>query len=438
MPGAARVPRGQRAAQRQGQAQIGRQRQRDAFQRQAGLRDGGVDDGHQVLVADGDGQRAVLDQRQALIGVRRQRHARGIGRDHEAQDVRARQRQRLSGLDQPRRHRAHRGAHDVGDIGGMEHRQADDQRGEFDAGLPAALQAQSAPDRQFDDGRGQEGPGEQLAASASQGATRMSRTCPRCAGPSVASRRRRIAQPAINMATIRLAACGSQPCSAGSASPRLDSSTDGSGSQAWRASGRRSSRPYQTKSCNSTGVLRSGAMMTAASRDATGSGDRRASQRHAQQRGQGQGGQRHRQRVDQAGRQRHPVGILGQHVEQAFRDAKARGLEQEAEAAVHACARPARIRSAGPAARPVRPGPGSRPARRASERRAPAGRARSWRAASGFAPPARAGRRQRASLERRRVQQAALVPLRVQAALASAAWPRPGCGSRPRRSCPRP
>ena len=84
-----------------GPGQIGRQRQRDAFQRQAGLRDGGVDDGHQVLVADGDGQRAVLDQRQALIGVRRQRHARGIGRDHEAQDVRARQRQRLSGLDQP-------------------------------------------------------------------------------------------------------------------------------------------------------------------------------------------------------------------------------------------------------------------------------------------------------------------------------------------------
>ena len=62
----------------------------------------------------------------------------------------------------------------------------------------------------------------------------------------------------------------------------------------------------------------------------------RQAQRHAQQRGQGQGGQRHRQRVDQAGRQRHPVGILGQHVEQAFRDAKARGLEQEAEAAVHA------------------------------------------------------------------------------------------------------
>ena len=68
-----------------------------------------------------------------------------------------------------RRHRAHRGAHDVGDIGGMEHRQADDQRGEFDAGLPAALQAQSAPDRQFDDGRGQEGPGEQLGGQRQPG-----------------------------------------------------------------------------------------------------------------------------------------------------------------------------------------------------------------------------------------------------------------------------
>ena len=274
MPGAARVPRGQRAAQRQGQAQIGRQRQRDAFQRQAGLRDGGVDDGHQVLVADGDGQRAVLDQRQALIGVRRQRHARGIGRDHEAQDVRARQRQRLSGLDQPRRHRAHRGAHDVGDIGGMEHRQADDQRGEFDAGLPAALQAQSAPDRQFDDGRGQEGPGEQLGGQRQPGRDANEQNVSAMRGsvrrePPASNRpardqhgdnqARRLRQPAVQRRQ-RQSAIGQQHRRR----------------QAWRASGRRSSRPYQTKSCNNTGVLRSGAMMTAASRDATGSGDRRA------------------------------------------------------------------------------------------------------------------------------------------------------------------
>ena len=229
-----------------------RQRQRDAFQRQAGLRDGGVDDGHQVLVADGDGQRAVLDQRQALIGVRR-RHARGIGRDHEAQDVRARQRQRLSGLDQPRRHRAHRGAHDVGDIGGMEHRQADDQRGEFDAGLPAALQAQSAPDRQFDDGRGQEGPGEQLGGQRQPGRDANEQNVSAMRGsvrrePPASNRpardqhgdnqARRLRQPAVQRRQRQSA---------------IDSSTDGSGSQAWRASGRRSSRPYQTKSCNSTG-----------------------------------------------------------------------------------------------------------------------------------------------------------------------------------------
>ena len=253
MPGAARVPRGQRAAQRQGQAQIGRQRQRDAFQRQAGLRDGGVDDGHQVLVADGDGQRAVLDQRQALVGVRRQRHARGVGRDDQAQDVQARQRQRLSGLDQPRRHRAHRGAHDVGDIGGMEHRQADDQRGEFDAGLPAALQAQSAPDWQFDDGRGQEGPGEQQAGQRQPGRDADEQNVSAMRGsirrePPASNRpardqhgdnqARRLRQPALQRRQRQSA---------------IDSSTDGSGSQAWRASGRRSSRPYQTKSCNSTG-----------------------------------------------------------------------------------------------------------------------------------------------------------------------------------------
>ena len=142
----------------------------------------------------------------------------------------------------------------------------------------------------------------------------------------------------------------------------------------------------------------------------------RQAQRHAQQRGQGQGGQRHRQRVDQAGRQRHPVGILGQHVEQAFRDAKARGLEQEAEAAVHAARGlhgfDLQGQQRGQSAQAQDPGQRGGPAAR---------RGRQGERAHGaprpIAPPARAGRRQRASLERRRVQQAALVPLRVQAAL---------------------
>ncbi|MNI59769.1 hypothetical protein D3C73_1149490 [compost metagenome] len=53
---------------------------------------------------------------------------------------------------------------------------------------------------------------------------------------------------------------------------------------------------------------------------------RRQHDRHS---GDGQG-------VDQARRDRHPVGIVGRDVQQAFRNAKARGLKQKAESPLHA------------------------------------------------------------------------------------------------------
>ncbi|MNQ75565.1 hypothetical protein D3C85_903670 [compost metagenome] len=92
------------------------------------------------------------------------------------------------------------------------------------------------------------------------------------AGSAALSQRRRARQPNASAASATTA-YGSQPCSAGKARPRLDSSTDGSGDHACRMSGRRSSTPYQTKSCSSTGVLRSGAMTRAAQRAAKGCDD---------------------------------------------------------------------------------------------------------------------------------------------------------------------
>ena len=61
-------------------------------------------------------------------------HLHGVGRDDVAQHAPRRQRHGLAGFHQPHRHRPHGGAHDVGDVGGVEHHQADHQRGEFDAG----------------------------------------------------------------------------------------------------------------------------------------------------------------------------------------------------------------------------------------------------------------------------------------------------------------
>jgi hypothetical protein len=156
--GVAGVPGGQAAAQAQRQCQVDRHRQRDALQRQPGLRDDGVDDGHQFLVADGDRQRAVLHQGQALVGVGRQRDPGGVGRDHQPQHAARRQPQGLAGLDQADRHGAHGRAHDVGDVGRVEDHEAYRQGREFDAGLPAALESQAAPDGQVDLHGGQQGP----------------------------------------------------------------------------------------------------------------------------------------------------------------------------------------------------------------------------------------------------------------------------------------
>ncbi len=320
--GMARVPGGQRAAQRQRQPQVDGHGQGDAFQRQPGLGDGGIDDGHQFLVADGDGQGAVLDQCQALVGIRRQRHARGVGRDDVAQHAPGGQCHGLAGFHQAHRHRPHGGAHDVGDVGRMEHHQPDHQRGEFDAGLPAALQAQAALDGQINGDAGQQRPGQRRGRQRGPGRGSAEAMTQAPAEQQGARRRQRIGQPAVQRRQCQPAV---RQQHGRQRRPRLARV-----------------RQAQQKAVPDEQLQQYRGI--AQGRDDERGGARcqrprrqpQQAQADAQQGGERNRHQRDRQRVHQPGGERHPVGIVGGHRQQAFRNAEARRLEQKAEAAADA------------------------------------------------------------------------------------------------------
>ncbi|CAB3959253.1 hypothetical protein LMG7053_05871 [Achromobacter ruhlandii] len=416
--GVARVPGRQRAAQRQGQAQVDGHGQRDAFQRQPGLGDGGVDHGHQLLVADGDGQGAVLDQRQALVGVGGQSHARGIGRDNVAQHAPGRQRHGLAGFHQADRHRPHGGAHDVGDVGRMEHHQADHQGGEFDAGLPAALQAQAALDGQIDGDARQQRPGQRRRRQRGPGRGAAEAMTQAPAEQHGARRRQRVRQPAMQRRQCQPAVRqqhGRQrrPRLARVRQAQQEAIPDEQlqqyrGVAQWRDDERGSARCQRLRR------------------------QPQQAQADAQQGGERNRHQRDRQRVRQPGGDRHPVGIVGRHRQQAFRNAEARRLEQEAEAAADAARRlrgldvQQQYRRQG--GKPQGPGGGWPPA----PQRGVPGRGvkgnhvcpglrrkarRLLKSAQASRRPAWRQRVREGLLERRRIQQAALVPLPVQAAI---------------------
>ncbi|KAG0749784.1 hypothetical protein G6F24_015195 [Rhizopus arrhizus] len=187
----------------------------------------------------------------------------------------------------------------------MKDDQTDQQRREFDAGLPAALQPQAAFDRQCG-----------AVAPAAPGTPAQRRGKQQDGG---------VRQPALHGGQ-RQPAVGQQhgrqrrPRLPHVRQPQQQAVPDEQLQQHRRVAQRRD---------DGGGAARGqgmGRQAHEAQRDAQGGRKRNGHGRHGQ-------------RIDQAGRDGHPVRIVGRDGEQAFRNTKARGLEQEAESALDAARR---------------------------------------------------------------------------------------------------
>ncbi|CUJ95449.1 Uncharacterised protein [Achromobacter sp. 2789STDY5608615] len=234
----------------------------------------------------------------------------------------------------------------------MEHHQADHQRGEFDAGLPAALQAQATPDGQVDGDAGQPCPGQRRRRQRGPGRGAAQAVAQAPAEQQGARRRQRVGQPAVQrrqrQAAVRQQHRGQ-----------------------WRPRLARVRQPQQEAIPDEQLQQHRG---VAQRRDDQGGGARgqrtrrqpQQAQADAQQRRHRNRHQRHREGVDQAGGDRHPVGIVGRHRQQAFRNAEAGRLEQEAEAAADAARRlrglDVQQQQRGQGGQPQRPGREGQPA----------------------------------------------------------------------------
>ena len=116
--------------------------------RLAGLvEDAAGEDRHEVGIADGDGERGVLDQVEILVGQRRDDDAHRLRDDDEAQRLPGRKPERARRLGLALRDREDAAPHDLGDEGRGIERQAEDQRREFRRDLSTAGEEQYEPNQ---------------------------------------------------------------------------------------------------------------------------------------------------------------------------------------------------------------------------------------------------------------------------------------------------
>ncbi|KAG1079194.1 hypothetical protein G6F40_016416 [Rhizopus arrhizus] len=116
---------------RQADRQVGAHDDENALDGLAGLVQRGVHHRHDVRIADGDRQRAVLRQVEVLAGHRGDDHAQRLRQDHQAQHLLSAQAQRTGGFPLAVVHRLDARPHHFGDERRRVDHQARQQRGEF-------------------------------------------------------------------------------------------------------------------------------------------------------------------------------------------------------------------------------------------------------------------------------------------------------------------